>query len=95
LTEEPAEQAVQQAILATEVDSEKSDQAEQQKTLPIPIAELPPKRKTPAPLKSRQQQSSAIPITELPPKSESAISHHEQEEKETLPAKDHKQQTAG
>ena len=95
LTEEPAEHAVQEAILATEVGGEKSDQAEQQKRPPIPITELPPKRETPVPLEARQQQSSAIPITELPPKSDSAISSQEQEKKEALPAKDHKQQTAG
>jgi len=95
LTEEPAEQAVQQAILATEVGSETSDQTEQHKRPPIPITELPPKRETPVPLEARQQQPSAIPITELPPKSDSAISPREQEKKEALPARDHKQQTAG
>ncbi|OHB83947.1 MAG: hypothetical protein A2Z38_02390 [Planctomycetes bacterium RBG_19FT_COMBO_48_8] len=90
LTEEPAEQAVQQAILTTEVGSDMSDQAEQQKKPPIPISELPPKRETPVSLEARQQQSSAIPIIELPPKSYSVISPLEQEKKEALPAKDHK-----
>ena len=89
LTEEPAEQAVQQAILATEVGSEKSDQAEQQKRPPISISELPPKRETSVSLEVRQRQPSAIPITELPPKSDSASSPQEQEKKEALPAKDH------
>jgi len=95
LTEEPAEQAVQKAILTTEAGSEKSDQAEQQKRLPIAISELPPKRETPVSLEARQQQLSALPITELPPKSDSAISPQEQEKKEALPAKDHNQQTTG
>jgi segregation and condensation protein A len=89
LTEEPAEQAVQQAILATEVGRDVSDQAEQQKRPPIPISELPPKRETSVSLEVRQRQPSAIPIAELPPKSDSAISPQEQEKKETLPAKDH------
>jgi len=93
LTEEPAEQAVQKAILTTEVGSEKSDQAKQQKRPPIHISELPLKRETPVSLEARQQQSSAIPITELPPNSDSTISPREQENKE--PAKDHKHQTAG
>jgi segregation and condensation protein A len=95
LTEEPAEQAVQQAILATEVGSEKSDQAEQPKRPPIPISELPPKRETPVSFEAQQQLPSAIPITELPPKSDLTISPHEQEKKEALSAKDHKQQTDG
>ncbi|TSA55318.1 MAG: chromosome segregation protein ScpA [Planctomycetaceae bacterium] len=93
LTEEPAEQAVQKAILTTEVGSEKSDQAEQQKRLPIAISELPPKRETSVSLEAQQQQSSTIPIAELPLKSDSTISPQEQENKE--PAKDHKHQTAG
>jgi len=95
LTEEPAEQAVQKAILTTDVGSDMSDQAEQQKKPPIPISELPPKRETPVPLEAQRQQSSAIPITELPPKSDSAISPPEQEKKEALPTKDHEQQAAG
>jgi segregation and condensation protein A len=89
LTEEPAEQAVQQAILATEVGRDVSDQAEQQKRPPIPISELPPKSETSVSLEVRQRQPSAIPITELPPKSDSAISPQEQEKTEALPAKDH------
>jgi hypothetical protein len=94
LTEEPAEQAVQQAILATEVGRDMPDQDEQQKRPPIPISELPPKREESDSLEVRQRQPSAIPITELPPKSDSAISPREQEKKEALPAKDHWQQTA-
>ena len=91
LTDEPAEQAVQQAILATEVNSETSEQTEQQERPPILISELPPKRETPVSSDARQQQSSAIPIVELPPKSDSAISPRQQGQEEVLPAEDHKQ----
>ena len=95
LTEEPAEQAVQKAILTAEADGDKSDQAEQNEMPPIPISELPPKPETPVSSETPQQQPSAIPITELPSKGDSAISPQGQEKKEVLPAEDHKHQTAG
>ena len=91
LTEEPAEQAVQQAILATEVGSDVPEQAGRQEKPPIPISELPVKSETPVLSQIPQQQTSAIPITELPPKGGSAIPHRDQEQKEALSAEDHKQ----
>lgn len=94
LTEEPAEQAVQKAIIATEAGSDKLDKAEQNEMLPVPISELSPKSKATVPLHVQQHQS-PIPITELSPKSKPAISPQEQEKKEVLPAEDHKHQTAG
>jgi len=51
LTEEPAEEAVQNAILATAAEGEKSPETRQQKPAdggPIPVTELPPKTKRPA-----------------------------------------------
>jgi len=47
LTDEPAEQAVQNAIIATaaEFKGEKSPETQQRKQPPIPIAETPPKSK--------------------------------------------------
>ena len=90
LTEEPAEQAVQKAILTTEAGVDKSDQPEQNEMPLIPISELSPKSKATVPLHVQQHQA-PIPITELPPKGDSAISSQEQENKEALPAKDHKQ----
>ena len=95
MTEEPAEQAVQQAILATEVSSDISDQAEQQKRPPIPISELPPKHETSVSSEARQQKPSAIPITELPPKGDLASSPREQEKEQAIPVNDQKQETAG
>jgi segregation and condensation protein A len=47
LTDESAEQAVQKAILASaEADNEQAAQTQQQKQPPVPIAELPPEKKT-------------------------------------------------
>ena len=67
LTDEPAEQAVQKAILElAETNNEQSTQTQQQKQPPIPIAEVPPKNKpatsadkdkTMQPLKDRKQQT--------------------------------------
>jgi len=44
LTDEPAEQAVQRAILAAETSSKQFAQTQQQKQPPIQIAELPPEK---------------------------------------------------
>ncbi|MGB2865476.1 MAG: segregation/condensation protein A [Sedimentisphaerales bacterium] len=94
LTEEPAEQAVQQAILANEVGTDESDQAVQNEMPPIPISELSPESKATIPLHV-QQHRTPIPITELPPDNEPAISPQEQVEKGVLPAEDHEHQTSG
>jgi segregation and condensation protein A len=94
LTEEPAEQAVQQAILANEAGTDESDQSEQNDEPPIPISELSPENKATIPLQVQQSQT-PIPITELPSKNEPAISPQKHQEKEVLPAEDHEHQTAG
>jgi segregation and condensation protein A len=94
LTDEPAEQAVQEAILASEAGSDESDHADKKTEPPIPISELSPESKATIPL-GLQQQQTPIPIAELPPNNETAISPQEQQEKEVLPAEEHKHQTAG
>ena len=97
LTEEPAEQAVQDAILASEAGLDESDHAEKKKEPPIPISELSAGSKATIPL-SVQQQQPPIPIAELPSSNELAISppeQQEQQDKEVLPVEDHKTQTAG
>ena len=94
LTEEPAEQAVQNAILTTESGIMRSDRAEEQEQPPIPISELPARDKALAPLAVREYQA-PIPITELSQKGKSAISPQGQEKKQALPAEDHEHQTAG
>jgi segregation and condensation protein A len=88
LTEEPAEQAVQEAILATEVSSDESDQTEQKDGPPIPISELSPEKKTVLPLQTQQDQV-PIPITELPSGDDPVISSKEHQEKQVLPTEEH------
>jgi segregation and condensation protein A len=78
LTEEPAEQAVQKAILDTEVESVRSVQAEKQEIPPIPISELPAEKRAPA-TPSVLPHQAPISITELSPKSETVIFPQSQE----------------
>jgi segregation and condensation protein A len=88
LTDEPAEQAVQKAILTAETGADSPAQAEQQESPPIPIAEIPQESKTPVLFETHPQQQTAIPITELPPESEPAILPQEQEKQELGPSED-------
>jgi segregation and condensation protein A len=57
LTDEPAQQAVQKAILATvaETESHQSLQTQRQEQSPIPIAELPPKSKRKASVRQYEE----------------------------------------
>ena len=88
LTDEPAEQAVQKAIISAEAGGDSSAQAEQQESPPIPVSEIPQKSKTPVSLEPLPQTQTAIPITELPPKSEPAILPREREKQELSPSED-------
>jgi segregation and condensation protein A len=67
LTNEPAEQAVQKAILSTAEANDRPPAQTQQKQgePPIPIEQAPAKSKSPEPIESKQDN---IPIVELPPK---------------------------
>lgn len=57
LTDEPAEQAVQKAILAAaEADNEQIGQTQQQAQPPVPIAELPPEKKPKLSPREREKQ---------------------------------------
>ena len=57
LTDEPAEQAVQKAILAAaEADDEQIGQTQQQDQPPVPIAELPPEKKPKLSPQERKKQ---------------------------------------
>ena len=81
LTDEPAEQAVQKAILATEADFDESPAAEHEKQPPVPIAELPAQDKRTVSINTGQsQEQPAIPIAELPPESKPVIPPQEQVE---------------
>ena len=87
LTDEPAERAVQKAILSVaETNNEQSLQSQQQKQPPVAITELPAKSKSAVPLDTQHQKQTHIPITELPPKSKSEISLEKYEEEKTEPA---------
>ena len=88
LTDEPAEQAVQKAILTGEAGGGSSPQAEQQQQPPIAISEIPQKSKEPVSLEPHPQKQTAIPITELPPKSEPAISPREHQKQELNPSEE-------
>jgi len=94
LTDEPAEQAVQEAILASEADLEESDQAEQNEQPPIPISEIHSESKAAVEIHA-QQSETPIPIAELPASNEPTISSQEHQQKEVLPSEDHKHQTTG
>jgi len=94
LTEEPAEQAVQKAILTTEASAETSAEEQEPKQPHIPISELPPKTKREISLDAQKPQQTSIPIAELSPKNKPAISPQEQEKQDFSPTKDHQHQDA-
>ncbi len=80
LTDEPAEEAVQKAILASEADIKEPAAPEQPKEPPIPISELSHKRKQPTPLEAHLPDQTAIPIVELPSETGPATASEEFEE---------------
>jgi hypothetical protein len=81
LTEEPAEQAVQKAILASAGEDETVDSGPTQP--PIPISEMPPKVESAASVEAPADSPLPIPVTELPPVPQSADSAEEYQETET------------
>ncbi|OHB74896.1 MAG: hypothetical protein A2Z25_10775 [Planctomycetes bacterium RBG_16_55_9] len=92
LTDEPAEQAVHEAILSSEAASVEPAPAERQESPPIPISELPPKDKTTVLSDARGQSS--IPIVELSPAGKSTTASQERQERDIQPAQDHAHQPA-
>lgn len=95
LTEDPAEQAVQKAILLAEAGDEEPAQAQREETPLIPISELPAKHGASVLSEPQQPHETAIPIVELPAKSEPAVVPEEQESPESAPFEDREHQTAG
>ena len=77
LTDEPAEQAVQRAILATETGGDESARGELQESPPIPISELPAKDEKRIIFDAQDQ--STMPIVELSPDSKSTAPPQEQQ----------------
>ena len=95
LTDEPAEQAVQEAILATEADLDESARAVHREQRPIPIAELSAKRKASLSIDARQpQEQPVIPITELPPENRPVVLPQEQEKQQAGHPDEPERQTA-
>jgi len=95
LTDEPAEEAVQKAILAlAESGGDKSTQSERQEQPPIPISELSPKGKPAVSPDARQRRQPTVPIAELSPESKSAASANKQEKEKIEPSKDNRQPAA-
>ena len=83
LTDEPAELAVQKAILAVaEANNEKPSGTAQQKQPSIPISESSPKSEPAAQAGAKEQQT-PIPIAELPPKGKAQSSPREQQKQQT------------
>ncbi|MBN2312670.1 MAG: segregation/condensation protein A [Sedimentisphaerales bacterium] len=77
LTDEPAEQAVQKAILAAVTGGDESDRDESQASPPIPITELPSKNREI--ILSDAQSQFGIPIVELPSEGKSAVPSRDQQ----------------
>jgi segregation and condensation protein A len=88
LTDEPAEQAVQKAILASAGENEMAESKPRQP--PIPISELPPKTEPAVSAEAAQTNEPPIPITELPNLSEPATPAEERER--TEPSRQERQQ---
>jgi len=70
LTEEPAEQAVQKAILALAGEGQTPESKSE--TPPIPVSEVPPKTDSVGSADTAPEEHRPIPITELPPSAEPA-----------------------
>jgi segregation and condensation protein A len=83
LTDEPAEQAVQKAILEVEAAGELTA-AEQPQEPPIPITELPAERKPAARIDVAQEQQTPVPIVEYSTRGKSSAAAGEKVEVEDI-----------
>jgi len=89
LTEEPAEKAVQKAVLAlAESENQASNQTEQQESPPIPIVEVPRKSKSEVFADTQNQPQTPIPIAEVPPKTKPVVSSDMQKVEVLKPVED-------
>lgn len=95
LTEEPAEEAVQKAILAAEDGNEEPVQTERREQPPIPVEELPAKRRRLELTDTQQPPRTPMPIAELPAtKSEPVTPPREQQDQHVQPSEDRESQKA-
>ena len=95
LTEEPAEQAVQKAMQASDVgtNNKKPAQTPQQEEPHIAISELSSKSNSSVSANLQQQEQSPVPVVELPPKDKPAVSLEKYEKERTVPVQKHKRPT--
>jgi len=94
LTEAPAEEAVRNAILASEASSDETAQQQRKEEPPIPIAEVPSKHEVPVLSTAPSGELSAIPISELPAKAEFSILPAEKQPQEQPAGEDQELQAA-
>lgn len=94
LTQEPAEEAVRNAILATDAGSDEPARQQRKEEAPIPIAEVPSKHRAPVSSDTQSGEPLAIPISELPAKTEPAILPGKQQEQEPPAREDQEPQAA-
>lgn len=91
LTDEPAEQAVQKAIIAASLENDNHEgqpaPRSRQQAPPIPIVELPAGDNQPSHV-DIPQQTAPIPISELPPRTDSEVSSEVPDEEEFNLTKD-------
>jgi segregation and condensation protein A len=89
LTDEPAEKAVQRAILAVaDAAGGGGAQGEAPRQAAIPISELPAEAKPAASAHTQQQHEAPIPIAELSPQTESPSWRDKEQEREAEPVRD-------
>jgi len=95
LTDEPAEEAVRNAILASEAAGNEPSQQPRQQEPPIPITPIPSRHAAPPADVAPSGEPLAIPISELPAKTESAISPGQQQAEELPAGEDEEPEAAG
>jgi len=95
LTDEPAEEAVRNAILASEADRAEQSQEQRTEEPPIPITQVPSKAKAPVSSGVASGEHLAMPISELPAKTGPAIPSGQQQEEELAADNDQEPQRTG
>ena len=88
LTDEPPEQAVQKAMLATAEAKNDTSEVQKQAQPPVAAAQSPPESAPEALADIQQQQQPPIPITELQPKSKSDTPFQEDKQEQIESAED-------
>jgi segregation and condensation protein A len=85
LTDEPAEQAVQKAILAT-AESLEQGRTDEAQSHPQPSVQIPAGNQAVEPVIQLQEQKTPIPIAQLPAKQQAGPSQRQSKEQQSEPA---------